>query len=141
MAYDDALAIISPDGRELARASVFEAMTGQLRTPEGLSGPHRLVHIARGATGERQLASVALDIGARGATVDAGGVSGPPVISVAPKVLAGSRVAVSVRSPKSRSSGSSGPARERTEFWRPRSISGPTCRRPPSTRRARPGSG
>lgn len=97
MAFDDAIAILAPDGRELARASVFEAMTGYLRTPEGLSGPHRLVHIARGAGGERQMASVDLDIGARGNTVDAGGASGAPVISVAPRVLAGSRVEVSVR--------------------------------------------
>jgi hypothetical protein len=97
MAYDDAIAILAPDDRELARSSVFEAMTGYLRTPEGLSGSHRLVHIARGPGGERQMASVALDIGARGNTVDAGGASGAPVISVAPRVLAGSRVEVSVR--------------------------------------------
>jgi hypothetical protein len=96
MAYDDAIAIFAPDGRELARASVFEAMTGYLRTPEGLSGTHRLVHIARGPAGERQMASVDLDIGARGNTVDAGGASGAPIISVAPKVLAGSHVEVSV---------------------------------------------
>jgi|GEM_PF-1499115 hypothetical protein len=97
MAYDDAIAIQTPDGRELARASVFEAMTGYLRTPEGLSGVHRLVHIARGTAGERQMASVDLDIGARGNTIDAGGAGGAPIISVAPKVLAGSRVDVSVR--------------------------------------------
>lgn len=97
MAYDDAIAILAPDGRELSRASVFEAMTGHLRTPEGLSGPHRLVHIARGPGGERHRASVDLDIGARGDTVEAGGTGGAPIISVAPKVLAGSRVDVSVR--------------------------------------------
>lgn len=97
MAHDDVLAIVAPDGRELARASVFEAMTGNLRTPEDLSGPHRLVHIARGSGGEREMTSVALDIGARGNTVDAGGAGGEPVISVAPKVLAGSKVPVSVR--------------------------------------------
>ena len=97
MAYDDAIAILAPDGRELARASVFEAMTGRLRTPEGLSGAHRLVHIARGPAGERPMASVALDVGARANTVEAGGSGGDPVISVAPRVLAGSKVAVSVR--------------------------------------------
>lgn len=97
MAYDDAIAILAPDGRELARASVFDAMTGRLRTPEGLSGAHRLVHVARGPAGERQMASVALDIGARGNTVDAGGAGGTPIISVAPRVLVGSRVDVSVR--------------------------------------------
>ena len=97
MAYDDAIAILAPDGRELARASVFEAMTGRLRTPEGLAGAHRLMHIARGPTGERPMASVALDIGARGNTVEAGGSGGDPVISVARRVLAGSRVEVSVR--------------------------------------------
>lgn len=97
MAYDDVLAIVAPEGRELTRASVFEAMTGNLRTPEGLSGPHRLVHIARGAGTERQMAGVDIDIGARGNTVDAGGAGGQPIISVAPQVLAGSKVPVSVR--------------------------------------------
>ncbi|MBN9023410.1 MAG: hypothetical protein J0H08_15240, partial [Rhizobiales bacterium] len=97
MAYDDALAIVGPDGRERARASVFEAMTGGLRTPEGLSGPHRLVHVARGPGGERQMAGVDLDIGARADTVAAGGDDGAPIISVAPKVLADSKVPVSVR--------------------------------------------
>jgi hypothetical protein len=72
-------------------------MTGRLRTPEGLSGAHRLVHIARGPAGERPMASVALDVGARANTVEAGGSAGEPVISVAPRVLAGSRVEVSVR--------------------------------------------
>ena len=97
MAYDDTIAILAPDGHELARASVFEAMTGYLRTPEGLSGAHQLVHIAHGPGGERKMASVDLDIGARGNTVDVGGASGAPVISATPKVLAGSRVEVSVR--------------------------------------------
>ncbi|MEO3388950.1 VWA domain-containing protein [Mesorhizobium sp. CAU 1741] len=97
MAHDDAIAIVTSEGRELARASVDETMLGRFRTPDGLSGPHRMVHIARGAGGERVMAGVDLDIGARGDTVDAGGVGGAPVISVAAKVLAGSKVPVSVR--------------------------------------------
>ncbi|MDP4032584.1 MAG: hypothetical protein Q8P60_07030, partial [Pseudorhodobacter sp.] len=93
MAMADRLAIIGPDGATVVEASLYEVITGDMRIPEGTSGPHELQYLAGGQV----LAREKLDVGGPPVLVPSGGSDGPAELTMEGEMTPGSMVQVTVR--------------------------------------------
>ncbi|WP_333830668.1 vWA domain-containing protein [Pararhodobacter sp.] len=93
MALSDRMAIVAPSGAVVVEAPLLEAMTGRMRLPADVAGPHELHYIGEGQV----LARVALDIDGPSPLVPAGGSDGPAVISMEGAMVPGGAVQVSLR--------------------------------------------
>lgn len=93
MAMADRLAIVGPGGAVVAEASLYEVITGDMRIPEGTSGPHELHYLAGGQI----LAREKLDVGGPPPLVPSGGSTGPAELTMEGDLVPGGMVRVSVR--------------------------------------------
>ncbi|MDO9639946.1 MAG: VWA domain-containing protein [Pseudotabrizicola sp.] len=93
MAMADRLAIVDPGGAVVAEASLYEVVTGEMRIPDGTSGPHELQYLAGGQV----LAREKLDVGGPPVLVPSGGSDGPAELTMEGDLVPGGMVRVSVR--------------------------------------------
>lgn len=93
MALADRLAILAPDGTSVTEAGLYDVITGNMRIPEGVSGPHELRYLA----GTEVLARVKLDVGGPPPLVPSGGSNGPAELAMQGDLAPGGMVRVMVR--------------------------------------------
>ncbi|MFN3724564.1 MAG: vWA domain-containing protein [Paracoccaceae bacterium] len=93
MALADRLAIVAPNGTSVVEAGLYDVVIGNMRIPEGISGPHELRYLA----GDDVLARVKLDVGGPPPLVPSGGSDSPAALTMEGDLVPSGMVRVSVR--------------------------------------------